>query len=163
MAENGRRLRRLSGGSESTHSAAYNASVSQEQTSPGGLGQSSPPANSSRSVAAVTEPTPPPAVPLVSPPRLPLARGSSSSRLASPVRPSPQPSCGVETAGHKKVYLGGEEFDEIEPGVFTRSRHSLTRQSITQVCQHLITSKNINGMAWDRIIVNRQHLDADLQ
>jgi len=32
----------------------------------------------------------------------------------------------------KKTYIGGEEFEEIEPGVFTRSRHSLTRQSITQ-------------------------------
>ena len=30
------------------------------------------------------------------------------------------------------MYLGGEELEEVEPGVFTRSRHSLTRQSITQ-------------------------------
>ena len=35
-------------------------------------------------------------------------------------------------AGGKKMYLGGEELEEVEPGVFTRSRHSLTRQSITQ-------------------------------
>ena len=34
--------------------------------------------------------------------------------------------------GGKKIYLGGEELEEVEPGVFTRSRHSLTRQSITQ-------------------------------
>jgi len=40
-----------------------------------------------------------------------------------------------------KVYLGGEEFDEVEPGVFTRSRHSLTRQSITQA-----KNKSINIM-----------------
>jgi hypothetical protein len=77
----------------------------------------------SPSTAAVSEKecSPPPAVPLSSPPPL---RGSysSSSRLAAA-------SGGV----HKKVYLGGEEFDEIEPGVFNRSRHSLTRQSITQV------------------------------
>jgi len=33
---------------------------------------------------------------------------------------------------NKKMYLGGEELEEVEPGVFTRSRHSLTRQSITQ-------------------------------
>jgi hypothetical protein len=58
---------------------------------------------------------------LSSPPPL-LGSYSSSSRLAAT-------SGGV----HKKVYLGGEEFDEIEPGVFNRSRHSLTRQSITQV------------------------------
>jgi len=30
-----------------------------------------------------------------------------------------------------RVYLGGEELEEVEPGVFLRSRHSLTRQSIT--------------------------------
>ena len=35
-------------------------------------------------------------------------------------------------AAGKKMYLGGEELEEVEPGVFTRSRHSLTRQSITQ-------------------------------
>jgi len=41
------------------------------------------------------------------------------------LRSSPKAKCA------KKTYIGGEEFDEIEPGVFTRSRHSLTRQSIT--------------------------------
>ena len=28
-----------------------------------------------------------------------------------------------------RVYLGGEELEEVEPGVFLRSRHSLTRQA----------------------------------
>jgi hypothetical protein len=64
---------------------------------------------------------------LSSPPPLLGSYSSSSSRLAAT-------SGGV----HKKVYLGGEEFDEIEPGVFNRSRHSLTRQSITQVRTILI-------------------------
>jgi len=50
------------------------------------------------------------------------------------------------TTTSKKVYLGGEEFDEIEPGVFSRSRHSLTRQSITQAKNRSINTiiKNAN-------------------
>jgi len=50
------------------------------------------------------------------------------------------------TVTSKKVYLGGEEFDEIEPGVFSRSRHSLTRQSITQAKNRSINTiiKNAN-------------------
>jgi len=52
----------------------------------------------------------------------------------------------VTTTTNKKVYLGGEEFDEIEPGVFSRSRHSLTRQSITQAKNRSINTimKNAN-------------------
>lgn len=43
----------------------------------------------------------------------------------SPLRSSPKAKCA------KKTYIGGgEEFDEIEPGVFTQPT-SLTRQSIT--------------------------------
>jgi len=50
------------------------------------------------------------------------------------------------TITSKKVYLGGEEFDEVEPGVFSRSRHSLTRQSITQAKNRSINTiiKNAN-------------------
>jgi len=50
------------------------------------------------------------------------------------------------TVTSKKVYLGGEEFDEVEPGVFSRSRHSLTRQSITQAKNRSINTiiKNAN-------------------
>eukprot|EP00092_Neocalanus_flemingeri_P029485 GFUD01032015.1.p1 GENE.GFUD01032015.1~~GFUD01032015.1.p1 ORF type:complete len:839 (-),score=276.56 GFUD01032015.1:49-2565(-) len=50
------------------------------------------------------------------------------------------------TTTSKKVYLGGEEFDEIEPGVFSRSRHSLTRQSITLAKNRSINTimKNAN-------------------
>jgi len=56
---------------------------------------------------------------------------ASSSPLADKTSPVAHNSS-TATVGSKKVYLGGEEFDEVEPGVFSRSRHSLTRQSITQ-------------------------------
>ena len=53
------------------------------------------------------------------------AGDSGISSRASPVSVS-------APAAAKKMYVGGEELEEVEPGVFTRSRHSLTRQSITQ-------------------------------
>jgi len=77
-------------------------------------------------------------------------QGSSSPTTGpSPARPapSPVPSTGSHaSAPAKKVYLGGEEFDEVEPGVFNRSRHSLTRQSITQAKNRSINTimKNAN-------------------
>jgi len=47
----------------------------------------------------------------------------------SPAEPRPSPG---QPRHQAKVYLGGEELEEVEPGVFNRSRHSLTRQSITE-------------------------------
>lgn len=69
----------------------------------------------------------------------------SSSPQADKTSPVPLNTSTLTTAS-KKVYLGGEEFDEIEPGVFSRSRHSLTRQSITQAKNRSINiiMKNAN-------------------
>jgi len=74
---------------------------------------------------------------------------SQASPTNPPTRPSPtmsEPpmssnlsrSASTRSASNKRVYLGGEEFDEFQPGVFTRSRHSLTRQSLTQAKQRSI-------------------------
>merc|ERR1719186_929472 len=70
---------------------------------------------------------------------------SQTSPSNPPSKPSPQPSASnfsrsasTRSTTHKRVYLGGEEFDEFQPGVFTRSRHSLTRQSLTQAKQRSI-------------------------
>ena len=41
-----------------------------------------------------------------------------------------------------RVYLGGEELEEVEPGVFLRSRHSLTRQAAMILHQH-VTHKTL--------------------
>ena len=106
VAENGRKLKRVS----ESESGNYSASVShtspgQSQTTSPGLVNTSPGAQTS-----------------------PATNTSSPSKykiFPSPLRSSPKAKCA------KKTYIGGEEFDEIEPGVFTRSRHSLTRQSIT--------------------------------
>jgi len=57
---------------------------------------------------------------------------SGISSRASPVTGVASPRVNTSLASSKKMYLGGEELEEVEPGVFTRSRHSLTRQSITQ-------------------------------
>jgi len=86
-----------------SRSLSYSASVS--QTSPGQSQTTSPSTQTS-----------------------PLGPSSPSKlkKSPSPAKFSPKQ---MKT---KKTYIGGEEFDEVEPGVFTRSRHSLTRQSITQ-------------------------------
>ena len=58
-------------------------------------------------------------------------RDSGISSRASSVTGAASPRVNTSLASSKKMYLGGEELEEVEPGVFTRSRHSLTRQSIT--------------------------------
>jgi len=117
VADNGRKLKRLSesdlGSSSVPSTLAYSASVS--QTSPGNSQTS--PAMSSTSTAKQTSPG--------------LYSGSPIKRLSSPNKIKLSPNKAI-VKPVKKTYIGGEEFDEIEPGVFTRSRHSLTRQSITQ-------------------------------
>ena len=63
-----------------------------------------------------------------------LCLSSSPQDLArSPGQTARQGPVGRARLGSQaRVYLGGEELEELEPGVFTRSRHSLTRQSITE-------------------------------
>ena len=113
VAENGRKLKRV----PSAQSLSYSASVSQsspvqsQTTSPNQL-QTSPGGQTSPLVKASPEK---------------FGAKTSPVKVPPPPRPSPPP----PVMSMKKTYIGGEEFDEIEPGVFTRSRHSLTRQSIT--------------------------------
>ena len=57
---------------------------------------------------------------------------SGISSRASPVTGAASPRVNTSLASSKKMYLGGEELEEVEPGVFTRSRHSLTRQNQNQ-------------------------------
>ena len=66
--------------------------------------------------ASVSHQTTPPGL-LSSPPGLPT--------------PSPHKERSAQQAKPHggRVYLGGEELEEVEPGVFLRSRHSLTRQT----------------------------------
>jgi len=81
-----------------------------------------------------------------------VSQSCPTSTSPGQVSSSPQadsrtsPLAHTTTSTNKKVYLGGEEFDEIEPGVFSRSRHSLTRQSITQAKNRSINTiiKNAN-------------------
>ena len=47
----------------------------------------------------------------------------------------------ISLASFKKMYLEGEEQEEVEPGVFTRSRHSLPRQSINIIIKNQTRSK----------------------
>lgn len=82
--------------------------------------------------------TAPASTPFTSP-----ASSQPSSKNPSPAMSEPPisnltRSASTKSASHKRVYLGGEEFDEFQPGVFTRSRHSLTRQSLTQAKQRSI-------------------------
>ena len=113
VAENGRKLKRVP--ESDSQSANYSASVS--HTSPGQSQTTSPGCNTSPGVQSIPG-------------------GRSPALLnGSPVKHKLQPSPIKGSPRQfqvKKTYIGGEEFDEIEPGVFTRSRHSLTRQSITQ-------------------------------
>ena len=108
VAENGRKLKRVS--ESDSQSVNYSASVS--HTSPGQSQTTSPGCNTSPGVQ--------------SSPVLGKVGSPSHKLQSSPLKGSPR------QFQVKKTYIGGEEFDELEPGVFTRSRHSLTRQSITQ-------------------------------
>ena len=56
----------------------------------------------------------------------------STLRRATPVMGAASPRVNIGLVTSKKMYLGGEELKEVEPGVSTRSRHSLTRQSVTK-------------------------------
>ena len=148
VAENGRKLKRLSE-SESTAANSYSASVShtspgQSQTTSPGLVHTSP-AGSGTS-------------PVVS------AAATSPFKANTPVRPANANSTASDLSPKqvitKKTYIGGEEFDEVEPGVFTRSRHSLTRQSITQAKNRSIntilkvgTHLKKNHLHWFLIVV----------
>lgn len=109
VAENGRKLKRVSESDSQT--ASYSASVS--HTSPGQSQTTSPGAQTSPGWKK-------------SPQTSPIPSFGKLPARSSPAKP------GAVQFVTKKTYIGGEEFDEIEPGVFTRSRHSLTRQSITQ-------------------------------
>ena len=60
---------------------------------------------------------------------------------ASPVTGVASPWVNISLASSKKMYLEGEELEEVEPGVFTRSRHSLTRQSINTIIKNQTRSK----------------------
>ena len=98
VADNGRKLRRMtsastSGVSSINNTTSYSASISCQATS------SSP---------------------------------QTDTKADSGISSSPVGGANTSLAVGKKVYLGCEELEEVEPGVFTRSRHSLTRQSITQ-------------------------------
>ena len=53
-------------------------------------------------------------------------RDSGISSRASPVTGVALPLVSISLASFKKMYLGGEELEEVEPRVFTRSRHSIT-------------------------------------
>jgi len=110
VADNGRKLRRVTDSNQLS-----TAPATTPYTSPA-TGQPSP-ANSNASQP--------------SPGDKKLDRTTSRPSL-----PSSSPPAAPSTS--RKVYLGGEEFDEIEPGVFTRSRHSLTRQSLTHAKQRSI-------------------------
>ena len=40
------------------------------------------------------------------------------------------PRVNIGLVSSRKMYLKGQELEEVKPGVFTRLRHSLTRQSV---------------------------------
>jgi hypothetical protein len=70
----------------------------------------------------------------------PLSYSGSVSHQSTPPGPGLATSPGLQAeppararlASQARVYLGGEELEEVDPGVFVRSRHSLTRASITE-------------------------------
>ena len=114
VAENGRKLRRLPPAPATTGSTT---------TSPGLSGYAA-----SVSASCPTNQSSSPQTDSAN--QRPTSVGGADSGISS--RASPVAGVNTSLVSSKKMYLGGEELEEVEPGVFTRSRHSLTRQSITQ-------------------------------